>query len=90
MPIRVQAVYRGDVQGVGFRATAAGQARGLHVHGSVRNQPDGTVQLVAEGEAEQVNELLDRVAAAMRHHIQHVDTVSLPVTGDTGGFRIAF
>ena len=90
MPVRVQAIYHGDVQGVGFRATAAGQARGLAVHGHVRNCPDGTVQLVAEGEPEQVKQLLERIATAMRHHIDHVDTVDLPAKGETGGFRIAF
>jgi acylphosphatase len=39
----------GQVQGVFFRATARDQARRLGVAGFVRNEPDGSVYLEAEG-----------------------------------------
>lgn len=45
----VLVVYSGDVQGVGFRATARDLARGFAVDGWVRNQADGTVALLASG-----------------------------------------
>jgi len=41
--------YSGRVQGVGFRITAQRIATGYEVTGSVRNLPDGRVELVAEG-----------------------------------------
>jgi acylphosphatase len=47
---RLRVLYSGTVQGVGFRYTARGVASGFEVTGSVRNLPDGTVELVAEGE----------------------------------------
>ena len=47
--------YSGHVQGVGFRATAYSIASGLAVTGYVRNLPDGRVQLVAEGAANQLD-----------------------------------
>jgi acylphosphatase len=42
----------GRVQGVGFRAWTYSRARELGVTGSVRNRPDGSVEVEAEGSAE--------------------------------------
>ena len=46
---RLRIIYSGNVQGVGFRYTAKGLAAGFEVVGTVRNLPDGRVELVAEG-----------------------------------------
>lgn len=43
--------YTGNVQGVGFRATASHIARRYPVTGYVRNLPDGCVELLVEGSA---------------------------------------
>jgi acylphosphatase len=42
-------LYSGQVQGVGFRYTAKAAAHGYEVTGTIRNLPDGRVELVAEG-----------------------------------------
>jgi len=42
--------YSGRVQGVGFRYTVKALATGFDVTGSVRNLSDGRVELVAEGD----------------------------------------
>jgi acylphosphatase len=42
----------GRVQGVGFRYFAQDAARREGLHGYVTNQDDGTVEVMAEGEAE--------------------------------------
>jgi acylphosphatase len=41
--------YSGSVQGVGFRYTAKTVATGYELTGTVKNLPDGRVELVAEG-----------------------------------------
>ena len=41
--------YSGTVQGVGFRYTVKSVVRGYEVTGTVRNLPDGRVELIAEG-----------------------------------------
>jgi acylphosphatase len=42
--------YSGHVQGVGFRYTTKTVAAGFELTGTVRNLPDGRVELIAEGE----------------------------------------
>lgn len=49
----------GKVQGVFFRATAKKVAIELGIAGWVRNEPDGTVQIEAEGSEEQLNQFLE-------------------------------
>lgn len=61
--------YSGRVQGVGFRYTTQSLAQGFAVAGSVRNLPDGNVELVAEGEAGEVDRFLNAVANRMAAHI---------------------
>ena len=42
-------LFSGHVQGVGFRYTARTVAAGFEITGTIRNLPDGRVELVAEG-----------------------------------------
>ena len=42
--------FAGRVQGVGFRYTAKTVATGFEITGTIRNLPDGRVELVAEGD----------------------------------------
>jgi acylphosphatase len=54
----VQARVSGRVQGVSFRWYTEEKARSLGVGGWVRNEPDGSVLVHAEGEAEAVDALV--------------------------------
>lgn len=56
--VRVHAIVRGDVQGVGFRYFVADHARDAGLRGWVRNQADGSVECLAEGPRETVEELV--------------------------------
>jgi acylphosphatase len=61
--------YGGHVQGVGFRYTAQSLAARYPVAGYVRNLPDGSVELVAEGEPGPVDDFLAAVAQRMGEYI---------------------
>ena len=51
---RLTVLYSGRVQGVGFRYTVKSLTPGFEVTGTVRNLPDGRVELVAEGAREEL------------------------------------
>ena len=62
MPLeRRRVVYSGRVQGVGFRATCRWLAGGFKVAGYVHNLPDGRVELLVEGDATEIDGLLQAV-----------------------------
>ena len=58
MPVRAQATISGRVQGVGFRHNTRQEAGKHELTGWVRNNPDGTVEAVFEGEESAVKEML--------------------------------
>jgi acylphosphatase len=55
---RVRAIVSGRVQGVGYRAATATEARRLGIHGWVKNRSDGAVELEAEGPDDKVGALV--------------------------------
>ncbi len=56
--MRLHAFINGDVQGVGFRYSTQRHADGLGITGWVRNLPDGRVEVLAEGELAQLEDML--------------------------------
>jgi acylphosphatase len=58
MTRRVVALVSGDVQGVGFRWFVQGRASAAGLSGSARNLPDGRVEVVLEGDDDDVNAVL--------------------------------
>ena len=55
---RIRAIVSGRVQGVAFRASTASKARQLGLGGWVKNLPNGSVELEAEGSPDQVAALV--------------------------------
>jgi acylphosphatase len=56
---RARVVVRGRVQGVFFRAETRDRARSLGLAGWVRNNADGTVEAVFEGDRERVESMVE-------------------------------
>ena len=55
---RVRAIVTGRVQGVAYRASTVHAARGHGLTGWVRNLPDGSVELEAQGDEDGVAALM--------------------------------
>ena len=66
-------IYHGRVQGVGFRYTSRGIAKRFDVVGFVRNLNDGTVELLAQGEPEEVDGFLAAVGERLAANIKLAD-----------------
>lgn len=64
----------GRVQGVGFRAFVRRSALGERLTGYARNLPDGRVEVVAQGSAENLRRLIAIVRVGPRlAHVQAVE-----------------
>ena len=55
---RIHLIAHGQVQGVFYRDNTQKKASELGLKGFVRNLPDGTVEVVAEGSEDKLNELI--------------------------------
>jgi acylphosphatase len=82
---RMKVLYSGHVQGVGFRYTAQSVARGFEVTGTVRNLPDGRVELEAEGEASELEAFRQAIREAGLSGLIRQEEVSWAEAA--GGFR---
>jgi acylphosphatase len=78
-------LYSGHVQGVGFRYTAKAAARGYDVSGTVRNLPDGRVELIAEGQRDELEAFRQGVREAGLEHFIRDEAVTWSEA--QGGFR---
>lgn len=88
---RVHVVVHGRVQGVFYRASTQEKAIELGLTGWVKNRVDGSVELVAEGDREKVEELAEwcRVGPE-RAEVTVVDTNWEWYTGEFNEFTIKY
>lgn len=88
MPSRYDIIFTGHVQGVCFRATTRDVAAGFAVTGWVRNEPDGTVRCVAEGDARELDAFVQAVQRARQGNISDTRIDKRPATNEFTGFQI--
>ncbi len=55
---QLHAIIQGGVQGVNFRSNTQAQGKRLGLAGWVRNRPDGTVEVLAQGPRPALEQLL--------------------------------
>jgi acylphosphatase len=88
--VRVRAVVHGRVQMVGFRAFVMHHAGDAGLSGTVRNEPDGTVETVLEGPGRAVERTLDLLRQGPSHaRVERVDVEYLAPTGNLPAMMVA-
>ena len=76
---RIRFVASGRVQGVGFRSFACRVANSLQLVGYAKNLPDGTVEMLVEGDEEKIHQFAKRISGirlALGVHVQRLDEVA--------------
>lgn len=81
-------LVHGRVQGVGFRWSTTQKAKELGLRGTVRNRPDGTVEVHAKGAGDALARLRDWLGEGPRAaRVEKVEEIS-PRSDFPEGFRI--
>lgn len=90
MTTGVELRIRGVVQGVGFRYFCYTHARTLGLTGWVKNAPDGSVVVLAEGDRSAIEALIEELRVGpMAATVTNLDIKWTPYTGKHQTFQIA-
>ena len=90
-PASLQAIVRGRVHGVFFRAFVETRAEGLKLTGYVRNRPEGTVEVRAEGERQRIEKLVEYLKKGPpAARVEEVEVSWGAYTGDYSRFSIRY
>jgi acylphosphatase len=88
---RIHAIVHGLVQGVHFRGYTIQEANRLGLVGWVRNNLNGTVETVAEGNREQLEAYIDFLhVGSPSARVKRVDVTWQEASGDLDAFDVHF
>ena len=83
-------IFTGRVQGIGFRFTALDIANRYRLTGLVRNLPDGTVEMITQGPADDIADCIRDIKEAFEGYIRETKTEEIPPDPQYTNFKIAF
>ncbi len=85
-----QITFSGRVQGVGFRFTALNMASRYQLTGYVRNLPDGTVEMLAQGDSDDINECIRDIQDSFSGYVKDTEIQQVPADPRCNDFKITF
>lgn len=88
--IAKKVIFKGHVQGVGFRYTACRIASQLPLTGYVRNLPDGSVEAVIQGQESDIQKCLTEIQHYFRSYIRDTDIRPMVHNRNLTSFEITF
>jgi acylphosphatase len=83
-------IFTGRVQGVGFRFTAHRIARLNQLKGYVRNLADGSVEMLAQGYTEDIDDCIKDIKESFTGYIRDTQIEELPLDPRYTDFKITF
>jgi acylphosphatase len=83
-------IFIGRVQGVGFRFTAHRMAQRHQLSGFVRNLPDGTVEMLAQGPARDIDDCIRDIKDYFGDYLRETRIQEIPADPKYKDFRITF
>ena len=83
-------IFKGRVQGVGFRYTAQRIASLSQLTGFVRNLPDGSVEMLAQGPLKDIENCLQDIQESFNDYIRETKINDIPPDPRYTNFQIIF
>lgn len=83
-------IFKGRVQGVGFRYTAHRAASHYDLTGFVRNLSDGTVEAILQGTDANIHACLDDLQGTFGGYLRDIKITDRPVNPQYHDFRITY
>ena len=88
--IAKQIIFVGRVQGVGFRFTAYHIANHHKLTGFVRNCTDGTVEMLAQGPVENIDNCIRETKDSFPGYVRETKIEEIPVDPQYLDFKITY
>ncbi len=83
-------IFTGRVQGVGFRFTAFRIANRYKLTGFVRNSPGGTVEMLAQGFSEDIDDCIREIKESFPGYVREIKIEEIPLDPQYKDFKITF
>lgn len=83
-------IFVGRVQGVGFRFTALRIADRHKLTGWVRNLRDGTVEMLAQGPADDIDNCIKDIEESFGGYVRETRIEGIPLDPEYQDFKITF
>jgi acylphosphatase len=83
-------IFTGRVQGVGFRFTALRIANRYQLTGWVRNLPDGTVEMVAQGPPDSISDCVRDIEDSFTGYLREAKIDEISTNAQYKDFKITF
>jgi acylphosphatase len=83
-------IFIGRVQGIGFRFTAFNIANRYQLTGIVRNLMDGSVEMIAQGLSEDIDNCIQDIKESFADYIRETKIEVIPLNPQYTDFKITF
>ena len=83
-------IFVGQVQGVGFRFTALSAANRYRLTGFVRNLPDGSVEILIQGDSADADDCIRDIQDSFAGYIRETKIEDVPFSPRLKNFKITY